>query len=146
MDTSKVTTYQDLTNMIETSKTSKGVQDDALIESMKNFANAMSPIQVAKSTLHDLIRDKDVQFDLLKGSMVLGSKFIIEKFVNRQDSIKGFLSSVIIENMSSSFIEKNAPQIVLGMTKMIALLSNELDDVTKDDNSKTVHDSTNVAG
>jgi len=137
--TPEISTHDDLKLRIEKVREAKEVQDMELKESFKELADALSPIQVAKSTLHEFVNDKEVQFDLVKGGLNLGADFIIEKVFDKQNSIKGFLSSVILEKISASFIQKNAPQIVIGITQFMSLLSNQTDEpVTNEEEEETM--------
>lgn len=137
MDTTKILNHQDLTILIQQVRELKGTQDKELKENFTAFINSVNPIQVAKSTLHEFVKDKGVQFDLLKGGMNLGADYIIEKVFNKENSVKGFLSSVILENVSSALIQKNAPKIVIGITKFISMISNKINGAARKDEDQT---------
>lgn len=119
MESPIILKHKDLKLLIEEVRESKEIQERELKESFKEFAHALSPVQVAKSTLHTLVKDKEVQFDLVKGGMTLGANFIIESIFNRNNTIKGFLSSAILERVSTTLISANAPQIIIGITDII---------------------------
>lgn len=138
METPIISKHTDLKMLIEQIRESKEIQEKELKESFKEFAHALSPVEVAKSTLHTLVKDKEVQFDLVKGGMTLGANFIIESIFNRNNSVKGFLGSAILERVSTTLISTHAPQIIIGITELFAGKNNkeeEFEDL--DDESKT---------
>lgn len=120
MEKEEISIHAELVLLIQEVRISKDLQEVELKKSFKEFAQAFSPIEVAKSSIHDLVNDKDVQFDLLKGGMNLSANYLIEKVFNRQGSIKGFLSSIALEKASSSFIQANAASIFVGLTKLFS--------------------------
>lgn len=137
MKPTEISNYQELAMQIERIRELKDVRDQELKENFKDFIHAVSPIQMAKSALHEFVKDKDVQFDLVKGGLNLGADFIIENVVNRKNNLQGFLSRVILENVSSSFIQKNAPQIIIGMTKFISVISDHIGGTKEDAEEET---------
>jgi hypothetical protein len=134
--TPKLVNYGDLKLRIEKVKEVKEIQEIELKESIHKLAHALSPVRVAKSALNEFVNDKEVQFDLVKGGLNMGADFIIEKLFHKQNSIKGYLSSVIVEKFSASFIQKNAPQIIIGITEFISLLSNQKDEPAQNDETE----------
>ena len=83
---------------------------------------------MTKSAIHELVEDKGVQFDLIKGGMNLGANYLIETVFNKQGSIKGFLSSMVLEKLSSTFIQANAGNIIMGVTGLFSRKQNENDE------------------
>lgn len=120
MGKAAISTHADLIAHIVDVRINLETQGIALKEHFKEFVHTISPFEVAKSSIHALVNDKEVQFDLIKGGMNLGSNFIIERIFNKDHGIKGFLSSVILEKVSSSFIQANAANIIVGISKLFS--------------------------
>jgi len=93
-------------------KMDKTRQEEKLKLNVKEFINALSPASIVKNSLHELAGDKEVQVDLLKVSLNTGANFLIDKVLGKNKSIKGFLSSLLVEKVSSSLINNNASKIV----------------------------------
>lgn len=120
METKGITKHLDLELRILQVQETKDYQERELKESFKNFAHALSPVQVVKSTLHELVKDKEVQFDLIKGGMKVGVNFIIDNILNENNSFKGYVGSMLLKKASSTLISANAPQIIIGITDLIS--------------------------
>ncbi len=117
MEKREISTHADLMSLILLARESKDRQEMDLKESFKNFANALSPVEVVKSSLDRLVNDKEVQFDLVKGGMSLGANYLINTIFNK-DSVKGFLSVTVLEKLSSTFIQANAGNIIVGFADL----------------------------
>jgi len=112
MENRKILSYMDLELQILLLKMDKTRQEEKLKLNVKEFINALSPASIVKNSLHELAGDKEVQVDLLKVSLNTGANFLIDKVLGKNKSIKGFLSSLLVEKVSSSLINNNASKIV----------------------------------
>jgi len=99
-------------------KSQKISQEIEIKHSFKSLINSLSPISMIKNSLRDLSQDKEARFNIAKVGLNLGTNFIIEKVVGRNKSIKGFLSSIILEKFSGAFINKNASSIITSINKL----------------------------
>ena len=99
-------------------KSQKISQEIEIKHSFKSLINSLSPISMIKNSLRDLSQDKEARFNIAKVGLNLGTNFLIEKVVGRNKSIKGFLSSIILEKFSGAFINKNASSIVTSINKL----------------------------
>ena len=96
------------------------LQQDNLKYTFKGFLFTLNPISIVKESIHELAKDKEVQFDLTKVGLNLGADFLINQVLGRNRSIKGFLSSVLLEKLSNTFINKNASGIISGISKLLS--------------------------
>ncbi len=120
MEKTAFSVHDDLLSLISEVKKSKEIQEIRLRESFEDLAQSLSPVEVVKSSIHELVTDKGMQFDLIKGGMNLGVNYLIEKVFNKNGSVKGFLSSVLLEKVSASFIQTNAASIIVGVEKLFS--------------------------
>ncbi|OFZ08194.1 MAG: hypothetical protein A3D92_07100 [Bacteroidetes bacterium RIFCSPHIGHO2_02_FULL_44_7] len=128
MEKAEISIHAELVLLIEDVRNSKDRQEMELKVSFKEFAHTLSPIEVAKSSIHGLVNDKGVQFDLVKGGLNLGVDFLINKFFNKNSSIKGFLGTMALEKVSSSFIQANAASMIVGITTFFSKKQEEKDE------------------
>lgn len=118
MEKAEVSIHQELVLLIQEVRVSKDHQEAELKASFQDLVHALSPLEVVKSSIHGLVNNKGIQFDLLKGGMNLGADFLIEKVFNKKGSIKGYLSSVLLEKVSSSLIQKHAGDMIVGIASV----------------------------
>jgi hypothetical protein len=115
----EITTHSELLLHIMQLKFEKQNQEIKIKNSAKELIKSISPVTMIKDSLHELSHDKGVRFDIAKVGLNLGTNFLLEKVVGRNRSIKGFLSSIILEKISGAFINKNASSIISTITKLI---------------------------
>lgn len=118
MENLKITNHSELQFRIMQLKSEKLSQEIELKVKVKEFFYTLSPVSIVKNSLRDLVSDKDVRFDMAKVGLNVGANFLIDKVVGRNRSIKGFLGSLLIEKVSSSFINNNASSIVSVFSKL----------------------------
>ena len=114
-----VTNHSELVFRIMELKAQKLSQEIELKYCIKEFAYTVNPTSMIKNSIYELSQDKEVRIDLTKVGFTLGANFIIDKVLGRNRGIKGFLSSVLFEKVSSTLINKYAPGIVSGFRKLI---------------------------
>jgi hypothetical protein len=100
-------------------KAEKFSREEDLKYTFKEFVSTLNPISMVKESLHQLAADRDVKFDLAKVGLNLGVDFIIDKVLGRNRSVKGFLSSVLIEKFSTLFLNNNISKIVSEISKLL---------------------------
>ncbi len=115
-----ITNHSELVFRIMELKAQKLSQEIELKHCIKEFAYTINPTSMIKDTIHELSQDKEVRFDLAKVGLNVGANFIIDKVLGRNNSIKGFLSSMLLEKISTTFINKNATGIISGLGKLIS--------------------------
>jgi len=75
-----------------------------LREDKKIEFSSLNPFNMLKQSLHEFVEDKDVKTDILKAGVNIGANLLIDKSLGKYRSIKGFLSSVLVESISTPFI------------------------------------------
>jgi hypothetical protein len=119
MEKNTISTHTDLQSLILLARASKDRQEEDLKESFKKFAHALSPVEITKSTIHQFVKDKDLQFDLVKGGMDIGASYLIEGLFNKRTGLKAFLSTMALKKLSSTFIQANAGNLIIGVTSWL---------------------------
>lgn len=123
MENIKIINHTQLQLRIMHLRSEKFSQEIELKHSVKEFVYSISPVSIVKDSIHTLVQDKEVRFDMAKVGLNIGANFLIDKVVGRGRSIKGFLGSIIIEKISSSLINGNTSSIISGITKMMHSIS-----------------------
>jgi hypothetical protein len=111
MEKAAITTHEELKIHIAELREIREAQGLALNDHFREFVHSISPFEAVKSSIHELVADKGVQLDLVKGGLNLGANFIIERIFNKDHGVKGFISSTIIEKVSSPSF-KPMPQVL----------------------------------
>ncbi|HEV7231016.1 MAG TPA: hypothetical protein VGO45_06800 [Bacteroidia bacterium] len=117
MERQEISTHTELAIRIMHLKAEKFRQEEVLKNSFREFFYTLQPATIIKETLHELSQDKEVQFDLAKAGLNMGANFIIDKVLGKNRSIKGYLSSLLLERVSGSFINDNVSKIMEGVGK-----------------------------
>lgn len=81
------------------------LQEEALKDAWKNFADSMNPVSIVKDSLLKLTHDPEVKTELGSAAMHAGARLIIGKVLGKHSSIKGYVASVIVEKLYFSFID-----------------------------------------
>lgn len=100
-------------------KAEKFEQETKLKTQFYELLEEYKPISVLKRSLNEITADQNVQTDLMKAGMGLTTKFIISRVFKKQETIKSFLSAVILEKISTVMINKNATGILESVSKFI---------------------------
>ena len=119
MNHPQISNLADLELHVQHLKTQKRQQEVELKMTFNEVIEAINPISIAKQSLHELAGDLEVQFDVVKMGLNVGANLIIDKVLGKHQSVKGFLSSIVMEKLSTVVINNNATDIVLGITDLI---------------------------
>jgi hypothetical protein len=112
MENTEITNHSELIIQIALVKSEKTRQEEALKYIIKEFSISLNPLSIIKNSIHELAADKVVKLDLAKVGLNMGANFLIEKLLGRNSSIKGFLSSLLVEKVSGGLISNNMPKIL----------------------------------
>lgn len=119
MNNYSITTHEELKQQINHLKIKKAQSAEDLKKSLVAFFESIDPVSVIKGSLHALASDKTVRTDIAKVGLNMGANIIIDKILGKHQSIKGFLSALLVEKISSEFINNNFSHIVAGISKMM---------------------------
>jgi hypothetical protein len=104
MDNIKVAAYTDLQLQIDALKKEKKEKEDKLKNQFSEIATEANPIKIVKEYVGAILEDKDLKLNISKIGINLSTNFLIEKLLGRNRSIKGYLSSMLVEKFSTSII------------------------------------------
>ena len=116
-----ITNHTDLVLRITHLKASKLRQEEDLKHIFSTVIGTMNPVSILKDSIHELAENKAIQLDLTKVGLDIVTNFVIDKVLGRNRSIKGFLSSVLVEKLSGSFInDGTALKIIMGIKNWLS--------------------------
>ena len=119
MENNKISNYSELILRIEYLKSEKVKQEEELKVTFKEFVKTLDPIEMMKQSLHKLAEDKEVQVDLTRVGVSIGVNYLINKILYKSNNIKGFLSSVLVNLLSSALTNENISKIITKITDLI---------------------------
>ena len=119
MTNTKITSHAELEMHIMHLKAEKFQKEIELKDSFRGFLYSLNPVSILKGSLHELAKDKEVQFDLVKTGLNAAGSLLIGKVMGRYNSIKGFLSSVLAEKVFTSYVSNKATEIIPGIRNLL---------------------------
>ena len=119
MENSAFTTHAEILLRIAELKAEKLTREDYLKHTLNEFVYALNPVSIVKKSLHGFVTDKQVQVDLAKAGLNVGANFIIDQALGRYRSVRGFVSSVLVEKFSPAFINNNISKIFSGIISLV---------------------------
>ena len=120
MRKTEMSEHTQLLSQIMNLKVEKRRIEEEVKYKFKEYLDTMKPASLMKESLRELLSDKEAKLNLAKMGLTIGSKFLIDRLLNKQGSIKGFLSSLLVEGISTSFIKTNSSEIISGISKLIS--------------------------
>ena len=116
-----ITNHKDLVERIMHLRASKLRQEEDLKHIFTTVIGTMNPVSIVKNSIHELVENREIQLDLTKVGLDIVTNFVIDKVLGRNRSIKGFLSSVLVEKLSGSFINnENVLKLIKGIKNRLS--------------------------
>ena len=128
--------HQELLARIQVLRQEKIMREEELKISVREFVTSLNPLLLIKDSLHQLANDKEVRLDLGKVGLNIATSFIFDRLLGRQGSVKGFLSSLLMEKLAALTISKNGTPIIEGLRKWIRPASAVNDDLKSSFNNR----------
>lgn len=104
MEATVISCEQDLIIRIAELRALKAQQEATISEQFKDLKDSLNFATIIKESVAQIVADKDTRKDLLTIGTTMGTNFIIEKVLGSNNSIKGFLGSLLAEKVTNSFI------------------------------------------
>ena len=104
MKKKNITYHQLLSERIAVLKDERAGLEIKIKGTIAGIAQSFSPTSILKSSVKQLSTDKEFRTEAVVSGLSLGANFLIEKVLGRSKSIKGFLSSVLVEDISTPLI------------------------------------------
>jgi hypothetical protein len=96
-------------------------QEEVIKRDVKELYYSFHPTELIKKLWSDVKGDTETKNNLGKAGLNFGADLLIGKIFGRNKSIKGFLTSVLVEKLASYFLNKNSDKIMDGVSKLTNL-------------------------
>lgn len=113
----EITSYASLLVRMEVLKAERKLHENNLDELSKEFVESLNPTKKIKGFLNVMAADKEVQTDISKIAVKAGTDFLIGKTFGKYRTIAGFVGSLILENVSSGFLNKRIYNLINSVKK-----------------------------
>lgn len=120
MSNSKITSYEELTIRIAQLNQQKEAQEIELKNNLKTVYESFQLKNIIKNTVKDLATDKDFRDDSFKAAGTMATDFIVGKVFNKNNSIKGFISTLLVEKLAVPLIKNNKDKIISFITNLMS--------------------------
>ncbi len=130
MDTSKVANYTDLEFLILQLKEERSYQEEDLKYHFNILVDSFNPISILKTSIFKLTKEKALLVEVGKVGLIVGAHFLIDRVFGKYKSVRGLLSSILMENVATSLIDKNAANIISDIGNRI-MHNNDQDQTNK---------------
>ena len=117
MENIEINSHTELVMRIMHLKQEKFRQEEEIKYSIKEFLYSLNPITAAKKYLHELADDNVVKYDFAKMGLNLVANLLITRILGKNSSFKGILSALLVEKLSTSFINNNLSKIISGFSR-----------------------------
>ncbi|HEX7412736.1 MAG TPA: hypothetical protein VF411_01735 [Bacteroidia bacterium] len=125
MSKSKIHTYEELTHRITELTTIKDAQEIELKSNVKELYESFQLKNTLKNTVKDLANDKEFSQNGFKTAADMATDFIIGKIFNKNNSIKGFITTLLVEKLLTPLIKNNKDKILSFITDLFIKHKNE---------------------
>lgn len=115
MENIQLSNYAELLLRIEELKAKKNSQEIVLKEKFLIITSSFDLLSLLKGGS----MNKNPEFDLVKVGLNTGINLIIDLVLGKNRSIKGFLSSVLVEKFTSVLINNNLMTIISGVQNLV---------------------------
>jgi len=124
MKNTEITSHDELISRIIYLKADKQMQEESLKIKFRDFASNLDFGFLLNNDGNKAVASNNIVYNLVKVVLNKGANFIIDKFLGKNRSFKGFLSSLLVEELSTLLINSNINSIISGFSRLIHSRSN----------------------
>lgn len=106
METTAKSWHSTLISRIEELKLLKAQQEAKISRQFTDLKDSLKIGAIIKESVRHIAADSDTRKDIVKIATTTGTNFLIEKVLGSNNSIKGFLGSILAEKVSNTVIGK----------------------------------------
>ena len=122
---SKIHTYDELSLRINQLTNLKDAQEIALKNDVKELYQSLQPKNIIKETVKDLANDAEFRGNSFKAIKNVATDFVIGRLFNKNNSVKGFLATLLVEKLVAPLIANNKNKIVDFVTNLVSKYSHK---------------------
>jgi hypothetical protein len=114
-----IRSYAELQLRILQLKLKKQLQEEALRIKIAELVDSFSPAALIKDSLHKLVVDRDVQFDVAKAGLNFGADFIFNQLLGRKAGIPVYLLAKLAQTATGALVKKYSLNILSGLRNLV---------------------------
>ncbi|MEO8761313.1 MAG: hypothetical protein ABI388_08220 [Bacteroidia bacterium] len=120
MTNTKPSTYEEATQRIAELTIIKNVQEIELKNNLKEVYQNFQLKNIIKNTVKDLTHDKEFRQDGVSAVTGLATDMVIGRLFNKNNSISGFISTLLVEKLALPFIQNNKEKIFSFISNLVS--------------------------
>jgi hypothetical protein len=125
---SKIATYEELTLRINQLNSIKDTQEIELKNNLNQVYQKFQLKNILKETVKDLAGDAEFRGDSFKAATGVATDFIVGRLFNKNNSIKGFITTFLIEKLVTPLIKNNKDKIISFITDLVSKYGHKKED------------------
>ena len=125
MSMPKINTYNELVLYINQLNSLKNVQEIALKNDVKEVYQKFQLKNIIKETVKDLANDAEFRKNSLKAVKNIATDFVVGRLFNKNNSVKGFITTMLVEKLVAPVIANNKNKIVDFVTNLVSKYSHK---------------------
>lgn len=122
MENNEITNHVELHRRIMTLNYLKEEQEMEIKRNLREVAYSIHPSMIFKNVMNRLLDNHDGKGDLKSVGVSIGKDYLISKLFGRGNSIKGFLTSLVVKKATDYVINNNPELISKGFDKVMDYL------------------------
>lgn len=130
MESNDIINKSDLTTRLVQLQAEKLVLEQQIKGSVEDLIDSVSPARVVRNIVGGVLSDREIHHDLASFGLHMGANLITDQILGKNKSVKGYLSSTLVQQITASLIKNNMPTILSGLN---LLLDSVLDDDDDDE-------------
>jgi len=124
MINTKITTYQEVLQRIAQLNVLKDAQEIELKNNLKEVYQNFQLKNILKNTVIDLANDKEFRQDSMAAATGLATDMVLGRLFNKNNSIRGFITTLLIEKLALPFIKNNKEKIFSFISNLVSKHNN----------------------
>jgi hypothetical protein len=120
MTNSKITTYEEVTRRIAELNAVKEAQEVELKNNLTEFYQNFQLKNILKNAVKDLAADKEFRQDGITAATGMATDLVIGRLFNKNNSIRGYITSLLVEKLALPFIKNNKEKIFSFISNLIS--------------------------
>jgi hypothetical protein len=125
---SKTYTYNELTLRINQLNSLKDAQEIELKNNVNEIYKRFQLKNIIKQTVQDLANDVEFRGDGFKAATNVATDFVVRRLFNKNNSIKGFITTILVEKLVTPFIKNNKDKIISFVTDLVSKYGSKKED------------------
>ncbi len=120
MTNTKITTYEEVTLRIAQLNAVKDAQEIELKNNLKEVYENFQLKNIIKNTVKNLASDKEFRQDGVTAATGLAADMVLGRLFNKNNSLKGYITTLLIEKLALPFIKNNKEKIFSFISNLVS--------------------------